>query len=41
VKTAPELSSVDLETLESHWRAKKSLIRDRQIRKKLDEFLGQ
>jgi SpoVK/Ycf46/Vps4 family AAA+-type ATPase len=41
VKTEPELSSVDLETLESHWRDKKSLIRDTQIRKKLDEFLGQ
>jgi hypothetical protein len=40
VKTSPDLSTVDLETLKSHWADRRELARDNHIRDRLDVFLG-
>jgi cytidylate kinase len=39
VKPSPDLSNVDLGTLKSHWADRRALVRDGQIREKLDAFL--
>jgi hypothetical protein len=39
VKSSPGLSTVDHDTLRSHWADRRALVRDGQVREKLDVFL--